>query len=86
VSHGNDFIAGADTGCAQDDLQRRRLNPVFLLLAADSFGGPPGSREISQRLIDQRVPVCMIYCDADLSQTLSTFSPNDSSQDSTKWQ
>jgi len=69
-----------------DDLQRRRLNPVVILLSAESFGGRPGSRELAQRLNDQRVPVCMIYCDADLSQTLSTFTAGDSSMDSTTWQ
>ncbi len=57
-----------------DDLQRRRLSPVMILLAAESFGGARGTREISQRLMEQRIPVCLVYCDADLSQTLSTFS------------
>ena len=59
-----------------DDLQRRNLRPVVILLAAESFGGQPGSQKIASQLMEQRVPVCMIYCDADLTQALSAFSSN----------
>ena len=69
-----------------DDLQRRRLSPVVILLAAESFGGPEGSREISQRLMAQRVPVCLIYCEANLSQALSAFSANNPLQGMSTWQ
>jgi uncharacterized protein (DUF58 family) len=69
-----------------DDLQRRNLRPVVILLVAESFAGAPGTQRIAQQLMAQRVPVCLIYCDADLAQALSTFSSNNTSQDATSWQ
>ena len=69
-----------------DDLQRRNLRPVVILLVAESFGGPPGSQRIAQQLMEQRVPACLIYCDADLAHELSSFSTNNPSQDATSWQ
>ncbi len=69
-----------------DDLQRRNLRPVVILLVAESFGGAPGSQRISEQLIQQRVPVCLIYCDADLAHELSTFSSTNTAQDATSWQ
>src|SRR5512138_2554795 len=59
---------------AADDLQRRNLRPVVILLVADSFGGSPGTQRLANQLKEQGVPVCMIYCDADLGQELSNFS------------
>lgn len=71
---------------AADELKRRNLRPVVILLAAESFGGSKGTDKIVQHLMEQRVPVCLVYCDADLGQTLSTFSSNNTSQDITQWQ
>ena len=75
-----------DLPVVADDLQRRGLRPVVVLLVAESFGGPAGSQEIAQQLMAQRVPVCLIYCDADLSQTLSAFTANNTQQEVTAWQ
>ncbi len=69
-----------------DDLQRRRLSPVVILLAAESFGGQPGSKEVYQRLIAQRIPTCLVYCDSNLEQTLTTFSAHNTVQDVNTWQ
>ena len=69
-----------------DDLQRRRLSPVVVLLVAESFGGSTGTQEVTQRLLAQRVPVCLIYCDANLSQALSSFSAQSTTQDLNTWQ
>ena len=69
-----------------DDLQRRRLSPVVILLAAESFGGMRGTQDIAQRLAAVRVPICLIYCDANLTQTLSSFSANNTVQDTFTWQ
>ena len=69
-----------------DDLQRRNLRPVVILLVADSFGGAPGSQRLAQQLAGQRVPVCLIHCDANLAQELSNFSSDNPSQDATTWQ
>ncbi len=66
---------------AVDDLQRRSLRPVIVLLMAKSFGGPTGSEKLSSTLFERNVPVCKIYCDADISLELSGFSSNMVSQD-----
>jgi uncharacterized protein (DUF58 family) len=71
---------------AVDDLQRRNLRPVVVLLAAETFGGPPGTERIMTSLNERRVPVCPIYCDADLGTTLASFSSTSNIQDSRVWQ
>jgi len=70
---------------AVDDLQRRNLRPVVVLLIADSFGGSKGGEELYLTLFERNVPVCRIYCGADLSLELSGFSTSMTSQDSA-WQ
>jgi len=70
---------------AIDDLLRRNLRPVVVLLVADSFGGARGGEKLYNSLLERNVPVCRIYCDADLSLELSGFSSNIISQD-TSWQ
>jgi uncharacterized protein (DUF58 family) len=69
-----------------DDLLRRNLRPIVILLVAETFDGSQGTEKIASRLMAQRVPVCLIYCDADLGQTLSAFSANNISPDVTSWQ
>ena len=64
-----------------DDLQRRNLRPVVVLLMANSFGGAAGSERLSASLLERNVPVCNIYCEADLSIELSGISSNMVSQD-----
>jgi uncharacterized protein (DUF58 family) len=70
---------------AVDDFQRRDLRPVVVLLIADSFGGAKGGEKIYSMLVARNVPVCRIYCGADLALELSSFSSNMISQDSS-WQ
>jgi uncharacterized protein (DUF58 family) len=70
---------------AVDDLQRRNLRPVVVLLIADSFGGAKGGEKLYGSLLERNVPICRIYCGADLSIELSGFSANMTSQDSS-WQ
>jgi uncharacterized protein (DUF58 family) len=70
-----------------DDLQRRNLRPVVILLSAASFDGRPGSEELGRRLSAQGVPVRQVACGADLAQALSSFFPRGiSSQDGRPWQ
>jgi uncharacterized protein (DUF58 family) len=72
---------------AADDLQRRNLRPVVVLLAAESFEGLPGGDELGRRLMEQGVPVGLVDCGADLSETLSRFFPSGfSAQDGRAWQ
>jgi len=75
-----------DVILAADDLQRRNLHPVVVLLMAESFDGTRGSDKLALQLKEQRVPVCLVYCDADLGQTLSVFSSSNFSQETGIWQ
>ncbi len=68
------------------DLQRRNLQPVVILLFAETFRGARGSDKLAQRLTEQRVPVCLVPCDADLAEMFSTFNANNFFQDVTLWQ
>lgn len=66
---------------AVDSLQRRKLRPVVVLLMAESFGSRAGNEELAKSLEERNVPVCRVYCDADLSETLSSFATTSFSQD-----
>ena len=68
---------------AVDDLQRRGLRPVVVLLVADSFGGSKGGEALYNSLLTRNIPVCRIYCGADLSLELSGFSFNLTTQEPT---
>ena len=70
---------------AVDDLQRRNLRPVVVLLIANSFGGPLGGEKLYASLFERNVSVCRLYCGADLSLELSGISSTMTSQD-TSWQ
>lgn len=70
---------------AVDDLQRRNLRPVVVLFIANSFGGSLGGEKLYNSLFERNVPVCRLYCGADLSLELSGFSSAMTSQD-TSWQ
>ncbi|GAB4503217.1 MAG: DUF58 domain-containing protein [Anaerolineales bacterium] len=57
-----------------DDLQRRHLRPVVVLLMAESFGGYNGSENLYLSLLERNVPTCRIYCGDNLAQELSDIS------------
>ena len=56
-----------------DSLQRRSLRPVVVLLMVNSFGTKMNNEDLAKSLVERNVPVCRVYCDADLSETLSSF-------------
>ena len=56
-----------------DSLQRRSLRPVVVLLMLQSFGTRVSNEDLAKSLAERNVPVCRVYCDADLSETLSSF-------------
>jgi uncharacterized protein (DUF58 family) len=64
-----------------DSLQRRNLRPVVVLLMSRSFGNHTNNEDLAQSLEERKVPVCRVYCEADLSETLSGFATNTFSQD-----
>jgi uncharacterized protein (DUF58 family) len=76
----------SDLLIAVDDLQRRSLHPVVVLLMAETFGGKRGAEALAKALTDRGVPVCPVSCDADLGQTLSQFGAGHSAKDSRTWQ
>ena len=67
---------------AVDSLQMRNLRPVVVLLMAHTFGGRKNNEELAASLTERNVPVCPVYCEADLSEVLSNFSANTFSQES----
>ncbi|MBI5962806.1 MAG: DUF58 domain-containing protein [Chloroflexi bacterium] len=71
---------------AVDDLQRRFLRPVVVLLEAETFGGVRGTDNLISSLRERRVPVVTIKCDADLTQALSILPATVNSQDMSPWQ
>jgi len=66
---------------AVDSLQRRKLRPVVVLLMAQSFGSRTSNEDLAKSLAERNVPVCHVYCDADLSETLSSFATTTFSHD-----
>jgi hypothetical protein len=64
-----------------DSLQRRNLRPVVILLMCESFGSRASNEDLAKSLTERKVPVCRVYCEADLSETLSSFAVNTFSQD-----
>lgn len=71
---------------AVDDLQKRYLRPIVVLLDASSFGGEEGTEKMVMSLRERRVPVCVVTYNADLSHTLSDFVSDVNPQDVRKWQ
>jgi uncharacterized protein (DUF58 family) len=64
-----------------DSLLRRNLRPVVVLLMSQSFGSRANNEDLAQSLNERKVPVCRVYCEADLSETLSSFAVNTFSQE-----
>lgn len=62
-----------DVLLAVELLQRRNLRPLVLLLMAHSFGGPPGSEALAEKLEERGVWVCKIYQNSNLTETLQSF-------------
>lgn len=67
---------------AVDSLQRRNLRPLVVLLMSRSFGGRQSNEDLANSLAERNIPVCRVYCDADLSEVLSSFTANTFSQES----
>ena len=69
-----------------DDLRRRKLRPIVVLLAAQSFGGSPGTDRLAAALKIQGIPLLLIECGADLPEALAGSSVSDYPQDVMRWQ
>lgn len=68
---------------AVDSLQRRSLRPVVVLMMSTSFGVRTSNEPIARSLEERNVPVCRVFCDADLSTTLSSFYSKTNAQEIT---
>jgi len=75
-----------DLIAAVEDLQRRYLRPLVVLLDAKSFGGERGSDQAVRALHDRKVPVCLVTCESDLAALLSQFSSDFLVQGMRAWQ
>jgi uncharacterized protein (DUF58 family) len=63
----------AELMVAIEDLQRRNLRPLVILLMAESFGGPVGSERLHRMLSERNIPVCPITCGAEIGLALAAF-------------
>lgn len=71
---------------AVDDLARRKLHPIVVLLNAESFDGRPGSEATVRRLADQQIPVRRLDCGADVAAALSSMGSTSFSESAIQWQ
>jgi uncharacterized protein (DUF58 family) len=71
---------------AVDDLKQRYLRPVVILLDAQTFGGLRGTDKLASSLHERHVPVCVVACDTDLKQALSTLTTDFAPQEFRTWQ
>jgi len=76
----------SDLLVAVDDLQRRKLRPIVVLLNAATFGGPKGPDRLIRSLTESKVPRCIIECDMNLSEALSSLSSEFVYQEIHAWQ
>ena len=75
-----------DVALAVDELQRRNLHPMVILMMVDTFGGARGSENLSQALLENNTPVCQVSCGSDLSKTLTGFTSQYFTEEVRNWQ
>ncbi|GAB1471779.1 DUF58 domain-containing protein [Chloroflexota bacterium] len=71
---------------AVDELLRRFLSPIVVLLDAKTFAGPAGTDELADSLRARRIPVITVACGEDLSSALSAIPFNFTFQENHAWQ
>jgi uncharacterized protein (DUF58 family) len=69
-----------------DDLQRRKLRPIVLLLHAHTFGGADGADELALALETRGIPFRLVACGAEVSQALAGIGRQGASQETPTWQ
>jgi len=74
-----------DLPSAIDELQRRKLRPVIVLLAAESFGAPGTPHDLVRKMRERRIPFCMVACGDDLGRALSSVTSGNDYQDFIEW-
>lgn len=63
----------ADLISAANELQRRGVHPIVVLIDPQAFGGPPGADALEKKLLARGLPVCCVRYNDDLTHTLSAF-------------
>jgi uncharacterized protein (DUF58 family) len=58
--------ARPDLLLAVEDLERRNLRPVVILIKSETFGGSGGTEEMAASLLSRNIPVCQIGLGDDL--------------------
>ncbi|MCC6259644.1 MAG: DUF58 domain-containing protein [Anaerolineales bacterium] len=71
---------------AVEELRKRYLRPIVVLLEPASFGGAQTADQTLIALRERRAPVCLVNCNAELSQVLSHFVSDLAPRDLKKWQ
>jgi uncharacterized protein (DUF58 family) len=56
---------------AVEDLQRRHLRPVVILIKSETFGGQGGTDKITASLFSRNIPICQIGLGDDLGAQLA---------------
>lgn len=56
---------------AADDLKRRNLRPVVVLIKSETFGGADGSEQMAATLLGSNIPVCQVGFGDDLGVQLA---------------
>jgi hypothetical protein len=70
---------------AADNLARRGLSPVVILLDPKTFGGYGHSDELAQSLAQRGVPVCQVRRDDNLAEILSAFAAQNRTPEQNLW-
>jgi uncharacterized protein (DUF58 family) len=63
--------ASPDLLQAVEDLQRRNLRPMVVLIKSETFGGQAGSENMTTSLLSRNIPVCQIGLGDDLGVQLA---------------
>jgi hypothetical protein len=63
--------ASPDLFLAMEDLQRRNLRPVVILIKSETFGGRGETEKMVASLLSRNIPVCQIGFGDDLSAKLA---------------
>jgi uncharacterized protein (DUF58 family) len=63
--------ASLDMLQAVEDLQRRNLRPMVVLIKSETFGGRGGTEKITKSLLLRNIPVCQIGLGDDLGVQLA---------------
>lgn len=70
---------------AADNLARRGLSPVVILLDPKTFGGHGHNDELAQNLVRRGTPVCQVRRDDNLTEVLSAFAAQNRTPEQNLW-